>query len=98
MVHPQWYEVAAWHPYISLMRLTGDVEFLDVWHEAYAAIMRYSRGSDGFWVDLFPLFTLKYPLTYNSFAALIFIREMWHTAHRILSPHFGQVFRFWEEM
>ncbi len=29
----------------------GEVEFLDVWHEAYAAIMRYSRGSDGFWVS-----------------------------------------------
>ncbi|TDL29347.1 alpha-mannosidase [Rickenella mellea] len=29
--------------------LSGDVEFLDVWHEAYAAIMRYARGSDGFW-------------------------------------------------
>jgi len=29
--------------------LSGEVQFLDVWHEAYAAIMRYSRGSDGFW-------------------------------------------------
>ncbi|KAI5124722.1 hypothetical protein M0805_005360 [Coniferiporia weirii] len=29
--------------------LSGEVEFLDVWHEAYAAIMRYSRGADGFW-------------------------------------------------
>ncbi|THH12390.1 hypothetical protein EW145_g47 [Phellinidium pouzarii] len=29
--------------------LSGEVEFLDVWHEAYAAIMRYSRGIDGFW-------------------------------------------------
>lgn len=28
----------------------GETEFLDVWHEAYAAIMRYSRGTDGFWV------------------------------------------------
>ena len=26
------------------------MEFLDVWHEAYAAIMRYSRAVDGFWV------------------------------------------------
>lgn len=29
--------------------LSGDVEFLDVWDDAYAAIMRYSRGWDGFW-------------------------------------------------
>jgi mannosidase alpha-like ER degradation enhancer 1 len=28
----------------------GEHEFLDVWHESYAAIMRYARGSDGFWV------------------------------------------------
>ncbi|KAG5644060.1 hypothetical protein DXG03_009150 [Asterophora parasitica] len=29
--------------------LSGDIEFLDVWEEAYAAIMRYSRAADGFW-------------------------------------------------
>ncbi|KAF8076303.1 alpha mannosidase-like protein [Lyophyllum atratum] len=29
--------------------LSGDVEYLDVWEEAYAAIMRYSRATDGFW-------------------------------------------------
>ncbi|KAL5530319.1 hypothetical protein ACEPAF_6576 [Sanghuangporus sanghuang] len=29
--------------------LSGEVEFLDVWHEAYAAIMRYARGLDSFW-------------------------------------------------
>ncbi|EJD01333.1 alpha-mannosidase [Fomitiporia mediterranea MF3/22] len=29
--------------------LSGEVEFLDVWHEAYAAVMRYVRGLDGFW-------------------------------------------------
>lgn len=28
----------------------GEVEFLDVWLEAYAAIMRYTRAPDGFWV------------------------------------------------
>ncbi|KAI0786390.1 alpha-mannosidase [Abortiporus biennis] len=31
--------------------LSGEVEFLDVWQEAYAAIMRYSRAVDGFWGD-----------------------------------------------
>ncbi|GLB33724.1 putative glycosyl hydrolase 47 family protein [Lyophyllum shimeji] len=29
--------------------LSGEVEYLDVWEEAYAAIMRYSRATDGFW-------------------------------------------------
>ncbi|TRM68046.1 glycoside hydrolase family 47 protein [Schizophyllum amplum] len=29
--------------------LSGDVEFLDVWDDAYAAIMRYVRAPDGFW-------------------------------------------------
>ncbi|KAF5388298.1 hypothetical protein D9615_000341 [Tricholomella constricta] len=29
--------------------LSGEIEFLDVWEEAYAAIMRYSRATDGFW-------------------------------------------------
>ncbi|TFK43613.1 alpha mannosidase-like protein [Crucibulum laeve] len=29
--------------------MSGDVEFLDVWDDAYSAIMRYSRGVDGFW-------------------------------------------------
>ncbi|KAJ7781324.1 alpha mannosidase-like protein [Mycena metata] len=27
----------------------GDVEFLDVWDDLYASIMRYSRAPDGFW-------------------------------------------------
>ncbi|KAJ7507717.1 alpha mannosidase-like protein [Mycena galericulata] len=29
--------------------LSGEVEFLDVWDDTYAAIMRWSRGPDGFW-------------------------------------------------
>ncbi|KAF8627175.1 hypothetical protein AX15_004493 [Amanita polypyramis BW_CC] len=29
--------------------LSGDMEFLDVWDDAYTAVMRYSRGWDGFW-------------------------------------------------
>ncbi|CAL1702197.1 unnamed protein product [Somion occarium] len=28
--------------------LSGDVEFLDVWQESYAAVMRYCRAPDGF--------------------------------------------------
>jgi hypothetical protein len=30
----------------------GDHEFLDVWNESYAAVMRYSRSLDGLWVSL----------------------------------------------
>ncbi|KZT74450.1 glycoside hydrolase family 47 protein [Daedalea quercina L-15889] len=40
--------------------MSGEVEFLDVWQEAYAAIMRYSRAPDGFWGDL----------AYNTFDSL----------------------------
>ncbi|KAF5321197.1 hypothetical protein D9619_000434 [Psilocybe cf. subviscida] len=29
--------------------MSGEVEFLDVWEDAYAAIMRYSRSKDGYW-------------------------------------------------
>ncbi|KAF9469122.1 alpha mannosidase-like protein [Collybia nuda] len=29
--------------------LSGETEFLDVWDDAYAAVMRYSRATDGFW-------------------------------------------------
>ncbi|KAF9247222.1 glycoside hydrolase family 47 protein [Melanogaster broomeanus] len=29
--------------------LSGEVEFLDVWHEGYAAVMRYARSPDGHW-------------------------------------------------
>ncbi|KAJ3514072.1 hypothetical protein NLJ89_g2582 [Agrocybe chaxingu] len=29
--------------------LSGDLEFLDVWDDAYAAIMRYTRSKDGYW-------------------------------------------------
>ncbi|PFH51443.1 glycoside hydrolase family 47 protein [Amanita thiersii Skay4041] len=29
--------------------LSGDLEFLDVWDDAYTAVMRYSRALDGFW-------------------------------------------------
>jgi len=28
----------------------GEVEFLDVWNEAYSAVMNYTRGVDGYWV------------------------------------------------
>ena len=40
---------------VTGMNSTGEVEFLDVWQEAYAAIMRYVRAPDGFWVSTQPL-------------------------------------------
>ncbi|KAG6855117.1 hypothetical protein C0991_006046 [Blastosporella zonata] len=33
--------------------LSGDVEYLDVWEEAYAAVMRFSRAVDGFWIIIY---------------------------------------------
>jgi len=33
--------------------LSGEVEFLDVWQDAYAAIMRYARAPDGYSVCVF---------------------------------------------
>ncbi|KAF7776225.1 CAZyme family GH47 [Agaricus bisporus var. burnettii] len=29
--------------------MSGEIEFLDVWDDAYTAIMRYSRAADGYW-------------------------------------------------
>ncbi|KAI6151993.1 glycoside hydrolase family 47 protein [Pisolithus tinctorius] len=29
--------------------LSGEVEFLDVWNEVYATVMRYTRSPDGYW-------------------------------------------------
>lgn len=37
--------------------LSGEVEFLDVFQEAYAAVMRYSRSPDGFWYRSANIFT-----------------------------------------
>lgn len=30
--------------------MTGEVEYLDVFDDAYSAVMRYSRAADGSWV------------------------------------------------
>lgn len=32
--------------------LLGDDEYYRVWSEAYAAVMKYMRSNDGFWVRL----------------------------------------------
>jgi hypothetical protein len=37
--------------------MLGEVEFLDVWNEAYAAVMKHTRGVDGYWVDSSTLFS-----------------------------------------
>ncbi|KAJ7499000.1 alpha mannosidase-like protein [Mycena latifolia] len=50
--------IDSFHEYLSktpslfsliLNLCSGDVEFLDVWDDSYAAIMRWSRAPDGFW-------------------------------------------------
>ncbi|KAH7916186.1 glycoside hydrolase family 47 protein [Hygrophoropsis aurantiaca] len=37
--------------------MSGEVEFLDVWHDAYAAVMRYSRSADGYWYRMVNIHT-----------------------------------------
>ncbi|KAJ7129769.1 alpha mannosidase-like protein [Mycena epipterygia] len=37
--------------------MSGDVEFLDVWDDSYAAIMRWSRAPDGFWYRPINMYT-----------------------------------------
>jgi hypothetical protein len=32
--------------------LLGEPDYLDVWHESYAAVMKHIRGREGFWVSL----------------------------------------------
>ncbi|KIY51587.1 alpha mannosidase-like protein [Fistulina hepatica ATCC 64428] len=38
-----------WEYALKWYIMSGDIEFLDVWDDAYAAIMRYSRSADGTW-------------------------------------------------
>jgi len=45
--------------------LSGEHEFLDVWNESYAAVMRYSRSLDGLWVSLHSRF-VTVSLTHRS--------------------------------
>jgi len=35
------------------LAMIGEPEFLDVWNDSYAAIMRFARASDGLWVLIF---------------------------------------------
>lgn len=52
MVYFEWYVVFdKWHCRLTCINL-GDAEFLDVWDDAYTAVMRYSRAWDGFWVSI----------------------------------------------
>lgn len=36
---------------LKMYVMTGEDQYLDVWNEAYGPIMKYSRGSEGFWVS-----------------------------------------------
>lgn len=53
----------------------GEVEFLDVWQEGYAAVMRHVRSLDGHWVRLWSPF---FPLSTDD----------WFQ-YRIVNPHTG---------
>ncbi|ELU43139.1 ER degradation-enhancing alpha-mannosidase-like 1 [Rhizoctonia solani AG-1 IA] len=40
-----------WDRRSAKLILTGESEYYDVWREGYSAIMKYSRGPEGFWVS-----------------------------------------------
>ena len=52
----------------------GEVEFLDVFQEAYAAVMRYSRAPDGFWVSDSSSFIRSFFTRFKSIAAPTYTR------------------------
>jgi hypothetical protein len=72
----------------------GETEFLDVWDDSYAAIMRYSRAGDGFWVGS-SLNTLLSPaetfVSINQFTSRMGTRPTTQSTH---SLRFGLVFKF----
>ena len=43
----------------------GEVEFLDVWKEAYTSIMKHARATDGFWVCPRLCIFLKYLISFQ---------------------------------
>lgn len=50
MVYTKWWAEHAINGTQILISVLGEVEFLDVFQESYAAIMRYCRAADGFGV------------------------------------------------
>ena len=52
MVYYEWYIFLLPAEFLSPSNVSslGEIEFLDVWDDAYAAIMRYTRARDGYWV------------------------------------------------
>ena len=72
---------------ILMNSLTGDSEFLDVWDDAYASIMRYSRATDGFWV--------RVPSQYlESFLTYFEVSKCQHENRRYCILFCGFAFRF----
>lgn len=74
--------------------LIGEVEFLDVWHQSYAAVMHHSRASNGFWVCLLSIYLDATEHSLSSGMSTS-IPEMLHFSLSIPSPRFGLVYRFW---
>lgn len=84
------------HTEIDIPR-KGDVEFLDVWDEAYASIMRYARATDGFWVCISLAHYLLLTDSFYSIETLISIPELWRIIMWIHCPLSGLDYRYWQE-
>lgn len=77
MVHFKWCVICnvTYTDFFPYYHVTGEVEFLDVWQEGYAAVMRHVRSLDGHSVRLWsPTFLLP---TDDQFQ------------YRIVNPHTG---------
>lgn len=55
MVYYEWYAPSVSFSCLNGNALPGEPEFLDVWNDSYAAIMRYARSADGLWVGALEL-------------------------------------------
>lgn len=76
--------------------LKGEVEFLDVWHESYAAVMRYSRSPDGHWVNNGCLLILTSSSRFFfSTAMSIYIQVTKRIPRLIPCQHSGLVCKSW---
>jgi len=68
---------------IVLTAAVGEIEYLDVFDDAYAAVMRYSRSPDGYWVSVF-LCT-----TYHAFSLHLQVSSSKHEQWR------SRIFHHW---
>ncbi len=82
---------------LKMYVLTGEDQYLNVWSDSYEAIMRYSRGVDGFWVG--HVVISQYAgralrlLNSGSTDRSLWTPGSWRPLGLIRWEHFGLVFR-----